>query len=393
MFARGTMPPPLVLFEENATWRTATPVLGAINRPFTTPVDFKVSNQYKAGFHLSTDIPAVDVSENQRLVFLKYYGPNFGLQYVGAMYIGCLQDVIKGYKGISAAMQARFGIPLPDNVDFYRLLGPDRVELIDMSPQPIEGPPLPVPEHGEIIVLQSTNIEPECCFSKKFSTFPRFSIPEPVPRTLSFGEKLLQDAESGFMGVDVKFIGGPEDKKFTLTAHRSALCTTEYFRRLFTRESPPPPCADKDGFYLITPPGFANETTMKHFIGWIYTRHVNKELRLDVALCLNLSITHSNSSKYLVRLGDYCVCESLVRDCVEVIGRVKSFDIATALDALDLAEKLADAEAATLRRRAMQYIVAHFDEVAAAERFHKLVGTAVYYSIIAAVYQVVKATL
>src|SRR5271167_4960530 len=304
MFARGTMPPPLVLFEEKVTWRTATPVLGAINRPFSTPVDFKVSNQYKAGFHLSTDIPAVDVSENQRLVFLKYYGPNFGLRYVGAMYIGCLQDVVKGYKGISAAMQARFGLPLPDNVDFYRLLGPDKVELIDMSPPPIpeegkEAPPLPVPEHGEIIVLQSANIEPECCFSKKFSTFPRFSIPEPVHRTLTFGEKLLEDAETGFMGVDVKFIGGPEDNKWTVTAHRSALCTTKYFRKMFTtgvRESQPPPCADKEGFYLITPPSFATEATMKHFIRWIYTRHINKELKLDVALCLNLSTFPADST-------------------------------------------------------------------------------------------------
>ena len=83
----------------------------------------------------------------------------------------------------------------------------------------------------------------------------------------------------------------------------------------------------------------------------------------------------------------------MVHDCVETIGRVKSFDVSSALDALELAELLDDAEAATLRRRAMQYIVAHFDAVAASERFHKLVGTAVYYSIIAAVYQVVKAAL
>lgn len=60
----------------------------------------------------------------------------------------------------------------------------------------------------------------------------------------------------------------------------------------------------------------------------------------------------------------------------------------TSLDALELADLIDDSEAAILRRRAMQYIVAHFDEVAAAERFHKLVGTNVYYSIIAAVYQV-----
>jgi hypothetical protein len=82
-----------------------------------------------------------------------------------------------------------------------------------------------------------------------------------------------------------------------------------------------------------------------------------------------------------------------VHDCVEIIGRVKSFDVQTALDALELADKIGDAEGEILRRRAMQYIVQHFEEVARAERFHKLVGTAVYYSIIAAVYQVVKATL
>ena len=41
----------------------------------------------------------------------------------------------------------------------------------------------------------------------------------------------------------------------------------------------------------------------------------------------------------------------------------------------------------------MQFIVEHFQDVAAAERFHKLVGSAVYYSIIGAVYQVVKTTL
>jgi hypothetical protein len=41
----------------------------------------------------------------------------------------------------------------------------------------------------------------------------------------------------------------------------------------------------------------------------------------------------------------------------------------------------------------MQYVVAHFEEVAAAERFHKLVGTSVYYAIIAAVYQVINSSL
>jgi hypothetical protein len=46
-----------------------------------------------------------------------------------------------------------------------------------------------------------------------------------------------------------------------------------------------------------------------------------------------------------------------------------------------------------LRRRAMQFVVAKFEEVAKTERFHKLVGTSVYYAIISAVYQVVKATL
>lgn len=294
-FARDAPPPPLVLFEEKSAWRTATPVLGAHNRPF--PMDLKVTNSYKAGFHLSFEIPAMEICLDQRLVFLKYYGPNFGLRYVGAMYISCLQDVTKGYKGISAAMQARFNFPLPDNVDCYRLLGPNKVELIDMSPPliPEEGktaPPLPAPEHGEIIVLQSANVEPECCFSKKYSTFPRFSEPKPRPRILTFGEQLLEDAELGFMGVDVKFVGGPEDKKWTITAHRSALCTTEYFRKLFTtgvKEAQAPPCAGKDGFYLITPPSFATEATMRHFIRWIYTRQINKEVKLDVALCLNLS--------------------------------------------------------------------------------------------------------
>jgi hypothetical protein len=82
-----------------------------------------------------------------------------------------------------------------------------------------------------------------------------------------------------------------------------------------------------------------------------------------------------------------------VHDCVEIIGRIKSFDVKTSLDALELADKLADAESEVLRRRALQHIVANFEEVAKTERFQKLVGTAVYYSIIAAVYQVVKAAL
>ena len=306
MFARGTLPPPLVLFEEKPAaaekpaWRSATPVLGALNRPF--PADFKVSTQYRAGFHVASEIQAVDASDNQRLVFLKFYSPTFGLRYVGAMYIGSLQDVAKGYKGISAAMQARFGQPLPDNVDYFRLLGPDKVEPVDMTPRTKteDGKPeipLPGPEHGEIIVIQSSTIEAECCFSKKYAIFPRFSVPEPVPRVLTFGEQLLEDAEGGFMGVDVKFTGGTDDNKYTLTAHRSALCTTEYFRRLFTsgvREGQLPPVADKEGFYCITPPAFATQATMKQFIRWIYTRHVDKELKLDVPLCLNLSISSPN---------------------------------------------------------------------------------------------------
>ena len=82
-----------------------------------------------------------------------------------------------------------------------------------------------------------------------------------------------------------------------------------------------------------------------------------------------------------------------MQSCVEVIGRIKSFDISSALDALDLAEKLVDAERATLEGRAMQFIVAHFEEVATTPRFHKLVGTSVYYAIISAVYKVVKTTL
>ena len=82
-----------------------------------------------------------------------------------------------------------------------------------------------------------------------------------------------------------------------------------------------------------------------------------------------------------------------MHDCVDIIGRVKSFDVSTSLDALELAEKITDTEAIILRRRATQYVVANFEEVAKTERFHKLVGTSVYYSIIGAVYQVVKKNL
>lgn len=92
-------------------------------------------------------------------------------------------------------------------------------------------------------------------------------------------------------------------------------------------------------------------------------------------------------------MADYCVCDSLVHDCVEIIGRVKSFDISTALDALELAEKLAEDVGATLKQRAMQYIIANFESIAKTERFHKLVNTTVYYQIITGVYQVVKAAL
>lgn len=304
MFARGSFAPPLVLFEEKAypdrpAWRNATPVLGAPNRPLS--VEFKVSTQYRAGYHVSAEIPAVDYSDDQRLVFIKYYGPSLGLRYVGAMYVNCLQDVSKGYKGISTVMQARYNMPLPDNVEYFRLLGPSTVERINMAPAIVmeEGkvsPPLQLPEHGEIIVLQAANMPEDFSFARKISTFPRFATPEPVPRTLTFGEQLLEDAECGFIGVDVKFLGGPDDKKFTITAHRSALCTTEYFRRLFTngvKEGQCPPSADKEGFYLITPPSFANEATMRQFVRWIYTRRIDKELKLDVPLCLSLSISLS----------------------------------------------------------------------------------------------------
>ena len=83
----------------------------------------------------------------------------------------------------------------------------------------------------------------------------------------------------------------------------------------------------------------------------------------------------------------------MVHDCVEIVGRIKSFDVTSSLDALELADSIEDTEAAILRRRAMQYIVTNFEEVARAERFHKMVGTTIYYSIVAAVYQVVKTAL
>jgi hypothetical protein len=92
-------------------------------------------------------------------------------------------------------------------------------------------------------------------------------------------------------------------------------------------------------------------------------------------------------------LADYCVCDGLVQQIVEIVGRVKSFDINTALDALELGEKLAEDVGGTLKQRAMQYIIANFETVAKEERFHKLVNTTLYYQIIAAVYQVVKAAL
>lgn len=284
------MAPPLVLFEDCGNWRKATPVLGAVGR--SCQVDFKVSTQSRAGFHLSREIPCVDIADNQRLVFLKYYGPNFGLRYVGAMFVGCLQDVNKGYKGISAAMQERFNVPLPDNVDYFRLLGPETVERIDVDATVEEGKQAPVPEHGEIIVIQSSTVDADCCFSKKFRTFPRFSEPAPeIPRALTFGEQLFEDAEKGFL-ADTKFIGGSNDNKYTVMAHRMALCTVAYFRQLFTKgvkEGHSPPTPDQDGYYLITPPAFADHRTMKHFIRWIYSRTLPKEVKHDVSLCLNLS--------------------------------------------------------------------------------------------------------
>jgi len=287
MFARGTLPPPLMLFEELGGWRNATPVLGALNRSF--PADFQVSDKFRAGFHVSNEIPAIDVADNQRLVFLKYYGPNFGLQYVGAMYVGILQDIPKGVQGIAAAMQARFNIPLPDSVEYFRLLGPTTSEFIDITAT--EEGKTTVPEHGEIIVIQATGLDPELSFPVKLYTFSRFSVPDPVPRVPTFGETLFEDAMNGFLGVDVKFTGGPDDNKYAVKAHRSALCTTDYFRRLFTtgaKEGQHPPILE-NGFYEVITPGFCNEATMKHFIKWIYTRRVDKELKLDVPLCLNLS--------------------------------------------------------------------------------------------------------
>ena len=299
-FARGSFAPPLVLFEEKThasgqSWRNATPVLGAPNRPL--PVEFQVTTQFRAGYHVSSDIPCIDYGEDQRLVFVKHYSPDSGLRYVGAMYVNVLQDVKKGHEGISQLLQSRYNLSLSDNCDYFRLLATDKVERIDMTPPPVPdeektAPPLPAPDHGEIIVLQSSDTPLELSFAVKFCSFPRFATPAPVPRVLTFGERLLEDAESGFIGVDVKFIGGPENSKYTITAHRSALCTTEYFRRLFTtgvKEGQTPPKSDKDGFHLITPPSFADEKTMRQFIRWIYTRRMDKDIKLDVPLCLNLS--------------------------------------------------------------------------------------------------------
>jgi hypothetical protein len=236
------------------------------------------------------------------LVFIKYYGPSFGLRYVGAMYVGSLHDISQGYKGISSVMKTKFNLPLPDNVDYFRLLG-DRVELIDMTPIPPpeegkEAAPPCLPDHGEIIVLQASSTPDEFTFSTKWSSFPRFAPPEPVIRTPTFSEQLLEDAECGFTGVDVKFQGGADDNKYTITAHRSALCTTQYFRRLFTtgvKEDQKPPQPDKEGFHLITPPPFANELTMRSFVQWIYTRRVPKAVQMDVNCCLNLSTPSQNT--------------------------------------------------------------------------------------------------
>jgi len=306
-FARGSFAPPLVLFEEKTnangpSWRNATAVLGAPNRPL--PVEFQVTTQFKAGYHVSSEIPCVDYGEDQRLVFVKHYSPNSGLRYVGAMYVNALQDVKKGHEGISQLLQSRYNLSLPDNCDYFRLRSQDKVEKIDMTPPqvPDEGktaPPLPAPEHGEIIVVQASDTPLEISFAVKYSTFPRFATPAPVPRVLSFGERMLEDAEVGFIGVDVKFMGTSGDQKYTITAHRSALCTTEYFRKLFTtgvKEGQAPPKPDKDGFYLITPPSFADEKTMRQFIKWVYTRRMDKDIKLDVPLCLNLSTTSTDNN-------------------------------------------------------------------------------------------------
>jgi len=211
------------------------------------------------------------------------------------MYVNTLQDVSKGYEGISQLLQSRYNLSLPDTVDYFRLLGPGKVEQIGTNSPPATAQgkvatPRPVPENGEIIVLQASNTPADLSFAIKHSTFPRFATPAVVPRVLSFGEQMLEDAEAGFMGVDVKFVAA--DKSYTITAHRSALCTTPYFRKLFTagvKESQPPPSPDKDGFHLITPPSFADEKTMRQFIKWIYTRRMDKDIKLDVPLCLSLS--------------------------------------------------------------------------------------------------------
>src|SRR5579859_4716895 len=380
-FARGSYHPPLILFEEKPPsesegkgWRTGTQVLGAANRP--TPGDFTVTSQYRAGFHVSTEIPAGEFSEDQRLVFIKYYGPSFGLKYVGAMHIRAVQDVAKGYAGISEVMKTKYGMPLPEKVDYFRLLGTDKVELIDMTipppPPPVAAPPPPPeipmpmpmapagfmcpgvpkapeppsppgepdiamikaamaaaaaaqagiplpgappvavteaipeptppappfppvmrPEHGEIIVIQASDTAAEFSFAEKFTIFPRFAPPPPpVKAPPTFAEILLEDAEAGFTGVDVRFIGGPAESQYNLTAHRSALSTVEYFRRLFTvgiKEGQPPPAAGDDGFHVITTPPFVDESTMRNFIRWIYTRRVPKAVQMDVPGCLNLS--------------------------------------------------------------------------------------------------------
>jgi hypothetical protein len=388
-FARGAFAPSLVLFEDNPKWRKPTAVLGAPNSP--PPLEFQVTTQYKAGYHVSSQIPCVEAKDGQRLVFIKYYGPAFGLRYVGAMYVNTIQEIAKGHEGISQLLQSRYKHSLPEKVDYFRLLDPEQVEPFDIPPPPEEGKdaaPGTVPEHGEIIVLQASDTPPEESFAVRYTLFPRFMAPIPVPRVLSFGEQMLADAEAGLLGVNVKFVAA--DDSFTITAHRSALCTVQYFRRLFTtgvKEGQAPPTPDKDGFYLILPPAFANEKTMLNFRKWVYTRSMDKDIKLDVPLCLSLSILESDRTD-IVRLGNYCLIEPLVHDCVEIVGKVKSFDVATSLDALELAELIEASQAAILRRRAMQYVVAHFNEVAATEQFRKLVGGPVYNAIVGAVYRV-----